>query len=104
VVNIHNPGTNAQNINCKFASAEKGGDGLISDWEEISIGRDGAQSFDCDRFHKIAKKEESDLMEGFFVIESGHPLDVVALYTTNDVDGNGVPGIAIERVPQRTVG
>ena len=53
--------------------------------------------------HKIFGLPPTQLTDGFFVIQSKLPLDVIAVYTTNDLDGKGVPAIAVERVFERVI-
>jgi hypothetical protein len=104
VVNIHNPGRAKQNFKYKFAEARPGKDGKIFDFADDTIGPDGAQYFDCQLIRKKYGIPGPAILDGFFVIESGEPLDVIAVYTTNDFDGKNVPAIDVERVFERKIG
>jgi hypothetical protein len=104
LVNIHNPGE-AQYYKYKLALAKAGADGSIHDFDETKetkVGADGAQSYGCRDIRRIYKLPDATLLDGFFVIESEKPLDVIAMYTTNDLNGNGAPAIDVHRVFERT--
>lgn len=103
VVNIHNPYVEQQTFKYKVALAGEGKDGKISAFTSDKIGVDGAQFFSCNDFHKITGMAATVVIDGFFVIESPQPLDVIAVYTTNDANGAGVPAIEVERVFERTI-
>jgi hypothetical protein len=103
VVNIHNPYKETLTIKYKAAVAGDGGDGSISAFTSVKIKSDAAQFYGCKAFHKMSGVPAATMIDGFFVIESPQPLDVIAVYTTNDTAGNGVPAIAVERVFERTV-
>jgi hypothetical protein len=104
VVNIHNPDREVQKIKFKVAVAGEAKDGTISGFTtDVPIKGDAAQFYGCTEFHKFSGVPAATLIDGFFVIESPKSLDVVAVYTTNDVDGKGVPAIAVERVFERTI-
>jgi hypothetical protein len=102
-INIHNPGKEAK-FRYKLAVADPAKDGKIHPFRDGQIGPDGAQYFDCRVIRGIFNVGGSALLDGFFVIESEAPLDVVAVYTTNDFDGKGVPAIDVERVFERKIG
>jgi hypothetical protein len=102
-INVHNPGKEVQPFQYKLAQAGKAVDGAITPLKDGRIGPDGAQSFACEIVHEIFGIPAATLIDGFFVIQSKLPLDVVAVYTTNDLAGNGVPAIAVERVFERTI-
>ena len=104
VVNVHNPHKKDDvSFDYKLAVAGQGDNGNISDFKDVSIKPDGAIYFDC----KVVRSTfdvGDPLLDGFFVIESKRSsLDVVAVYTTNDFDGNGVPAIDVERVFEREI-
>jgi len=103
VVNIHSPNKEPMPFNYKLALAGEVQDGTISKFREGKIGPDGAQFFGCADLHKIFEIPASTLIDGFFVIECKLPLDVVAVYTTNDLDGKGVPAIEVERTFERVI-
>lgn len=84
VVNIHNPSYKNVDFRYKFARAEAGKDGAISDFKDSKIGPDGAQYFGCDQVSKLLGMPQP--FDGFFVIESREPLDVVAYYTSGKGD------------------
>jgi hypothetical protein len=101
VVNVHNPYVEGQQFKYKVALAGNPADGKISTFTTTKIGADGAQFYGCNEFHKITATAPTAVIDGFFVIQSPQPLDVIAVYTTNDVNGAGVPAIAVERVFER---
>jgi hypothetical protein len=103
VVNIHNPYKEASTIKYKVAVAGNGKDGVISGFTSVQIKPDAAQFYGCKAFHKISGVPAATMIDGFFVIESPHSLDVIAVYSTNDFAGKGVPAIAVERVFERIV-
>lgn len=103
MVNIHNPGKEVQEIQYKLAVADEAKDGKIYPFKSGKIAADGAQFFACRAVRKIYDLVGTTVIEGFFVIQSKQPLDVIAVYTTNDLDGKGVPVIEVERVFERTI-
>ena len=103
VVNVHNPGQDEEKFAYKLAIAGPGEQGKIHDFRETSIGPDGAIYFDCNVVRKNFDVS-NELIDGFFVIETKRlPRDVIAVYTTNDLDGSGVPAIDVERVFERAI-
>lgn len=104
LINIHNPNKDVTSFRYKLAQASKAEDGAISTFHESRIKGDGAQFFSCNEFHSIFNIPSGTVIDGFFVIESKLPLDVIAVYTTNDVGGGGVPCIEVERVFERSIG
>jgi hypothetical protein len=103
VVNIHSPNKEVMPFRYKFAVAGEMKDGTIRPFRDGKIGPDGAQFFSCADLHKIFDFPTSDVIDGFFVIECKVSLDVIAVYTTNDLDGKGVPTIEVERVFERPI-
>lgn len=79
VVNIHNPSYDTVAYRYKFATAGDASDGRISPFTDTEIGPDGAQFFDCKRLEPLA--DSASAFDGFFVIESREPLDVVTYYS-----------------------
>jgi hypothetical protein len=104
VINVHSPNRDVTGFRYKLAQASKAEDGPISGFKEGRIKADGAQFFGCNEFHSIFNIPAGAVIDGFFVIESKLPLDVIAVYTTNDVGGAGVPCIEVERVFERQIG
>ena len=102
-INIHNPGKDVDSFQYKLAIAGEAADGTITPFKDGRIKGDGAQFFACETVHKIFGIPASTAIDGFFVIQSKLPLDVIAAYTTNDLDGKGVPAIEVERVYERTI-
>jgi hypothetical protein len=104
VVNVHNPQQKDEaEFRYKLAVAGQGDNGNISDFKDIVIKPDGAIYFDC-KVVRATFDAGDPLLDGFLVIESKrYSLDVVAVYTTNDFDGNGVPAIDVERVFEREI-
>jgi hypothetical protein len=103
VVNIHNPYKETLSIKFKVAVAGEGADGKISGFASVKIKPDAAQFYGCAAFHKISGVAAATMIDGFFVVESPYSLDVIAVYTTNEATGKGVPAIAVERVFERTL-
>jgi hypothetical protein len=104
VINIHSPNKDVTSFRYKLAQASKAEDGTISPFRDGRIKPDGAQFFGCAQFHDIFGIPAGTIIDGFFVIESKLPLDVIAVYTTSDLAGNGVPCIEVERVFERPMG
>jgi hypothetical protein len=102
-INVHNPGKDVDSFQFKLAVAGEAADGTITPFKDARIKADGAQFFACETVHKIFGLPPTQLIDGFFVIQSKLPLDVIAVYTTNDLAGNGVPAIAVERVFERVI-
>jgi hypothetical protein len=103
VVNVHNPHKDDVKFAYKLAVAGQGDNGNISDFRDIGIKPDGAIYFDC-KFVRGTFDVGDPLLDGFFVIQvERFSLDVVAVYTTNDLDGRGVPAIDVERVFERDI-
>ena len=101
VVNVHNPGKKTK-FRFKLAVAEPGKDGKIFPFHDAAIDEDAAQYYDCKVVRAVfGIGAVPALFEGFFVIQSETSLDVVAVYTTNDSSGKGVPVIEVERVFER---
>jgi hypothetical protein len=103
VVNIHSPNKDVTGFRFKLAIAGEMRDGPILPFHDARIGPDGAQFFGCADLHRIFNIPPATVIDGFFVIESKEPLDVIAVYTTNDIGGNGVPAIEVERVFERSL-
>jgi hypothetical protein len=103
VVNIHSPNKEVMPFKYKLALADEMKDGVISKFQDGKIGPDGAQFFGCADLHKIFGIPSATVIDGFFVIQSNGPLDVIAVYTTNDLGGNGVPAIEVERTFERVI-
>jgi hypothetical protein len=103
VVNVHSPNNEVMPLRYKLAQAGEMNDGKISQFKDGKIGPDGAQFFGCADLHKLFDIPTATFIDGFFVIECKLPLDVIAVYTTNDLNGAGVPAIEVERVFERTI-
>ena len=84
-INIHNPQREAFDFRKKAvvalsqASDERG---MISDWRDEQLESDGALDVDCLDIQKLLQGGQP-VGDGFVVIESRVPLDVVAVYTTD---------------------
>jgi len=98
VINIHNPSYDNVDFRYKFAMADNGKDGKISKFYYTSIGADGAQYFNCRNFSKILGSNGN--LDGFFVIESDKPLDVISYYTGGD---KILKTLDVEKTYERTV-
>jgi hypothetical protein len=103
VVNIHSPNRDVTGFRFKLALAGEMRDGVISPFRDARILPDAAQFFSCNDLHRLFNIPAATVIDGFFVIESKEPLDVIAVYTTNDIAGNGVPAIEVERVFERVL-
>jgi len=103
VVNVHNPNRDIIPFKYKLALAGEMTDGKISPFRDGRIGPDGAQFFGCADLHKFFDVPAATFIDGFFVIECKLSLDVIAVYTTNDLNGAGVPTIEVERVFERPI-
>jgi len=103
VVNVHNPAEESAYFRFKFARAEAAHDGAISDFSYGEIGSDGAQLFDCEQIEDLAGPSFNPLIDGFFVVESDHPLDVVAYYSGTDTSGRRLASIDVEQVADRPI-
>ena len=101
LVNVHNPNKEGQAFQHKVALADAATDGKIFTFIPVKIKADGAQFYGCKEFHKFTGTPPNQFIDGFFVIESPQPLDVIAVYTTNDLNGAVVPAIDVERVFER---
>ena len=101
-INVHNPNREVVSFQFKLAIAGEGpADGTITPFKPARIISDGAHFFACETVHKIFGLPPTQLIDGFFVIQSERQLDVIAVYTTNDLNGAGVPAIEVERVFER---
>jgi hypothetical protein len=103
IINIHSPNKDGIAFRYKLALAGEMTDGTISPFRDGKIGPDGAQFFGCADLHKFFGVPTATFIDGFFVIECKLPLDVIAVYTTNDLNGAGAPAIEVERVFERTI-
>jgi hypothetical protein len=103
-VNIHNPHPSTIEFRTKVALANDAADGRISGFDESSIGPDGSQRFSCANLRSRFSGPPS-LMDGFFVLESHKPLDVVGVYTDNSAvqPAQHVAPIHIDRVAERKI-
>lgn len=99
VVNVHNPNYERVAFRYKFASAQRQEDGEISKFTDSEIGPDGAQYFDCEKF--VDMTDNSELLDGFFVIEAREPLDVVTYYTGGR--NEAVESLDVERTHEREI-
>jgi len=107
-VNVHNPNDEPVRFRRKTARANLASDGRISDFEYGSIGPDGAQYFHCAYIKDISNNTSPTIDDGFFVIESEKPLDVVTYYSNRQLSGDrlpavGAPSIDVEIVKQRDI-
>jgi hypothetical protein len=103
-VNIHNPSYSPLEFRFKLAEAKGGGDGQVHEFRPGTMGPDGAQYIGCKLIREIYGASLAPPIDGFLVIECTRSLDVVAVYTTNDIEHKGVPAIAVERVFERRTG
>jgi hypothetical protein len=99
-INIHNPQYQTVDIRYKVALAGPQADGTKSAFVFSKIGPDGAQAFDCDYIRKLSGG--AGLIDGFFVIESKLPLDVLGYYTGTSI-AQVATAIHIERYVPRAI-
>jgi hypothetical protein len=78
----HPQSREAQDYKYKLALAKAGKDGSILAFKKTTIKADGAQFYACRDIRKIYELPDATLLDGFFIIESEEPLDVIAVYTT----------------------
>lgn len=101
VVNVHNPQRDDVEFQKKavVAFAERSQErGPVSEWREERLRADEALAVDCLDVRELLGGDQR-VGDGFVVIESRLPLDVVAVYTTEAV------GIDVEYVqPKRIAG
>lgn len=98
-VNLHNPSYENVKFRWKVATAGFAQDGAVSDFRHGVIGADGVQVFDCKEME--SQMPSATLHDGYFVVESKQPLDVVAYYTGGD--GEKLVSLDVERTSEREV-
>jgi hypothetical protein len=100
-VNIHNPQRDDVGFRKKAVVAFSQGSekrGIISEWRDERLKADEALDVDCLDIQKLLQGSQP-VGDGFVVIESKVPLDVVAVYTTEGA------GIDVEYIqPKRSRG
>jgi hypothetical protein len=97
-INVHNPNNAAIPFRYKVAFVKLYQDGDISGFGNSTIGPDAAQAFDCNLFPTLFNPVLIGVVfDGFFVIESDLPLDVVGYYSANH---NGI-AIHLEKSRER---
>jgi len=87
VVNVHNPQRDGVEFQKKavVAFSQRAQErGPISDWKDEGLGPDEALAVDCLDIRELLGGDQR-VGDGFLVIESKLPLDVVAVYTTESV-------------------
>ncbi|HEY5724042.1 MAG TPA: hypothetical protein VIT45_17165 [Allosphingosinicella sp.] len=99
IVNIHNPVTARAYFQRKIVQAGPRTPSTISRWEQFALEYDEALGITCPQ---ITKQATADWVEGFLVIQSSKPLDVVAVYATSGRD-EFVTTFHTERVPGRPI-
>jgi hypothetical protein len=99
-INIHNPQYQTVDFRYKVALAGLHTDGTKSGFVFSRIGPDGAQAFDCDYIRSLSGA--AGLIDGFFVIESKLPLDVLGYYTGTNT-AQLATAIHIEKYAARAV-
>ena len=99
IVNIHNGAPARAYFRRKVVLAGARTPSTISLWEQYALEYDEALGVTCPQ---ISKQAGADWVEGFVVIQSSKPLDVVAVYSTSG--GNEyVTTFHTERVPPRPI-
>jgi hypothetical protein len=103
-INIHNPSRcDSTEFRWKVALARpiSKGEGSISNFQTLKLAPDEALQIDCSNAAKLVGADAP--MEGWIVVESPSPLDVVAVYTAAAEEGKGIQVFQTERVPCRLV-
>ena len=100
IVNLHNPSKRRTHFMRKVAQAGTASPTPISAWETGFLEYDEAVAVLCPQ---ITKQMEADWVEGFLVVQSAKPVDVVAVYATSASDGGAVNSFHTERVPARPI-
>jgi hypothetical protein len=98
-VNIHNPQRDDVSFQKKAVVALSQGSekrGIISEWREERLKSDEALDVDCLDIQKLLGGTQP-VGDGFVVIESRFPLDVVAVYTTEQA------GIDVEYIQPKRI-
>jgi hypothetical protein len=92
-VNVHNPQGHTVSLSKKavIATSEETHDrGHISKFKEDELGLDDALSIDCTTVLTLFDQQPQSVGNGFVIIESKEPLDVVAVYTQSGETGSSV--------------
>ena len=100
IVNLHNPSKRRTHFMRKVAQAGAASPTPISAWETGFLEYDEAVAVPCPL---ITKQMKADWVEGFLVVQSARPIDVVAVYATSASDGGAVNSFHTERVPARPI-
>jgi hypothetical protein len=98
-VNIHNPQRDDVSFSKKAVVALSQGSeerGIISEWREERLRSDEALDVDCLDIRELLGGDQP-VGDGFVVIESRVPLDVVAVYTTEQA------GIDVEYIQPKRI-
>ena len=99
-VNIHNPSKRRTHFMRKVAQAGTASPTPISAWETGILEYDETVAVLCPH---VTKQMQADWVEGFLVVQSSKPVDVVAVYATSASDGGAVNSFHTERVPGRPI-
>ena len=97
-VNIHNPNYTAVEFRVKFAQAYNGKPGDISHFVDGTLGPDGAQYYDCETMSQF--QDMGSFFDGFLVVESREPFDVVGYYTGGEAQ---VASLDVETTKERLI-
>jgi hypothetical protein len=98
-INVHNPTDHRVGFRTKIAVALPGEPGPVSTFKEHRLPPDAAIEFDCPQLWQLVEIQ-TELLKGFFVVESTAKLDVVAVYSAGSREGE-VTSIHPERVSAR---
>lgn len=100
-INLHNPGPDSLYYKYKVVSAESGG---VGDPSRFLRGRpltsDQASGIDCNNIRRLGNS--TGWFDGFTIIQSTNPLDVVAVYTAGGEDGM-VRTLEIKSIPSHAI-
>lgn len=102
-INVHNPQRDRPTtVYKKFAiGLPSETAGKVSQYFSMSLGADMTMQIDCTNIDRHTGTSVGTFLEGFAVIESDKPLDVVAVYTTGAGTPSQVSSIHTERVQPR---
>ena len=104
-INVHNPWYKKIAFKKKYAIAlplpERG---RHTQFFDVGLDADQALEIDCrDVFKLTSDISRADFRKGFVVIESDVELDIVAVYTTANIEAEEIITQDIERVPSREI-
>jgi hypothetical protein len=98
-INVHNPTRHETKIHRLISVALPAETpGHVVDLGLIELHPDESFEIDCPDIYRLARMSPGGLLKGFVILESEHPLEVVAVYTASGADKQ-VETMHTERVP-----